>query len=270
VGDDSEKAPAGEVEASLEARGLVEIEGDGLYDRYLLALGLLIGTILAFAFSGDGETGRLLSVLIEGVTLIVILRSSRVSKRTFAIVSAIVGVAMAGSVIAVLTTDAQFGKGGPALVGALLAVLGPPVIVRRLLAHHQIDLTTVAGALCVYLLAGILFAYVFAAVGDISGNPFFVQQTTANGVDFVYFSFVTLATLGYGDLTARGDLGRMLSVTEAILGQLYLVSAVALLVANLGRTRTVAAPTRPSGSRVAPHESRARRQSEPESPGPPA
>ena len=159
-------------------------------------------------------------------------------------------------------------RAGLRLVGALLAVLGPPVIIRRLLAHHQIDLTTVAGALCVYLLAGILFAYIFAAVGDIGGDPFFVQQTTANGVDFVYFSFVTLATLGYGDLTTRGDLGRMLSVTEAILGQLYLVSAVALLVANLGRTRTVAAPTRPPGSRVAPHESRARRQSEPKSPGP--
>jgi hypothetical protein len=268
VGDNIDKKVESEVEASLAERGLVEIEGDGLYDRYLLALGLLIATILAFAFSGDGKTGRLISVLIEGVTLIVILRSSRVRKRTFVVASLVVGVAMAGSVIAVLTTDAQFGKGGPALVGALLAVLGPPVIIRRLLAHHQIDLTTVAGALCVYLLAGILFAYIFAAVGDISGNPFFVQQTSANGVDFVYFSFVTLATLGYGDLTARGDLGRMLSVTEAILGQLYLVSAVALLVANLGRSRTVAVPTRSSGARVAPREPRARRPQAPGSPAP--
>jgi hypothetical protein len=58
----------------------------------------------------------------------------------------------------------------------------------------------------------------------------------------VYFSFVTLATLGYGDLTPIGDFGRMLAVTEAVAGQLYLVSAVALLVANLGRTRTEATP----------------------------
>ncbi len=53
----------------------------------------------------------------------------------------------------------------------------------------------------------------------------------------MYYSFVTLSTLGYGDLTARTDLGRMLSVSEALLGQLYLVSVVALLVANLGRSR---------------------------------
>jgi hypothetical protein len=53
----------------------------------------------------------------------------------------------------------------------------------------------------------------------------------------VYFSYVTMSTVGYGDLTARGDLGRMLAVTEALLGQLYLVTIVALLVGNLGRVR---------------------------------
>jgi hypothetical protein len=56
-------------------------------------------------------------------------------------------------------------------------------------------------------------------------------------VDFVYYSFVTMTTLGYGDLTARANLGRMLSVTEALFGQLYLVSVVAVLVANIGRQR---------------------------------
>ena len=46
-----------------------------------------------------------------------------------------------------------------------------------------------------------------------------------------------MSTVGYGDLTARGDLGRMLAVTEALIGQLYLVTIVALLVGNLGRAR---------------------------------
>ena len=251
------------IEQGLEARGLIDVEGDGLYDRYL---GLLIAVIIAFAFSGDGNVGRLVSVVLEGLTLLVILRSSRVHQRVLLAASILVGLALIACVVAILLDDTA-GRRGPVFLGAVLAIVGPPAIVRRLLSHHTIDLTTVAGALCVYLLAGILFAYVFAAVGDISGNPFFAQQTTANGVDFVYFSFVTLATLGYGDLTARGDLGRMLSVTEAILGQLYLVSAVALLVANLGRSRTVAVPTR-SGSRVAPREPRARRSQSPGSSGP--
>jgi hypothetical protein len=51
----------------------------------------------------------------------------------------------------------------------------------------------------------------------------------------VYFSFVTMATVGYGDLLAQGGVGRALAVTEGILGQVYLVTAVAALVGNLGR-----------------------------------
>jgi hypothetical protein len=230
------------MERGLEHRGLVQTdpEGDGLYDRYLLALALLTITIIAFAFAGDGRLARLCVVALESVTLLVILRSSRVPRHFLYIATGFVVVALAAAGTAVLLSD-SVGHRGPAIVGAILAVAGPPAVIRRLLTHHQIDITTVAGALCVYLLAGLFFAYVFAAIGAID-PPFFNQTTDATGVDYVYFSFVTIATLGYGDLTARGDLGRMLAATEAVLGQLYLVSAVALLVSNLGRTRTEAAP----------------------------
>ena len=51
----------------------------------------------------------------------------------------------------------------------------------------------------------------------------------------LYFSYVTLATLGYGDYTAAGNLGRALAVLEALMGQLYLVTVVAVVVTRLGR-----------------------------------
>ena len=54
----------------------------------------------------------------------------------------------------------------------------------------------------------------------------------------MYFSFITMASVGYGDLTPQGGPGRALAVTEGLLGQIYLVTAVAALVGNLGRTRT--------------------------------
>jgi len=244
------------VEATLEARGLVDVEGDGLYDRYLLALGLLIAVIIAFAFSGDGNVGRLVTVVLEGLTLLVILRSSRVPQRVLLPASIVVGIAIVACVLAIVFDDTA-GRRGPVIVGALLALVGPPAIVRRLLSHHTIDLTTVAGALCVYLLAGIFFSYLFWTIGEFD-PPFFVQTSTPNGVDYVYFSFVTIATLGYGDLTPHGDLGRMLAATEAIIGQLYLVSAVALLIGNLGRTRTEASP--PPANR--PPSRRARRKAD--------
>jgi Ion channel len=228
------------VEERLEERGLVDAEGDGLYDRYLMALGLMILVIIAFAFTSDGDIGKLTSIVLEAITLLVILRSSRVHRRLLIAVTVVVGLAIAAVVISMLVGDTA-GERGPLIVGSLLALIGPPAIIHRLLTHHRIDLTTVAGALCVYLLAGLFFSYVFGIVGEFDA-PFFAQENSPTGVDYVYFSFVTLATLGYGDLTPIGDLGRMLAVTEAVAGQLYLVSAVALLVANLGRTRTEATP----------------------------
>ncbi len=246
----------GKLEEGLEARGLIDVEGDGLYDRYLLALGLLIAVIIAFAFSGDGNVGRLISVVLEGLTLLVILRSSRVHQRVLLAASILVGLAIVACVVAILLDDTA-GRRGPVILGAVLALVGPPVIVRRLLSHHTIDLTTVAGALCVYLLAGLFFSYLFWIVGEFD-PPFFVQTSTPNSVDFVYFSFVTIATLGYGDFTPHGDLGKMLAATEAITGQLYLVSAVALLIGNLGRTRTEASP--PVANR--PPSRRARRKAD--------
>jgi hypothetical protein len=102
-----------------------------------------------------------------------------------------------------------------------------------------IDVRTVLGALCVYILLAMLWAFAFAAIGDIGSQPFFAQQRHATVADYVYFSFVTIATVGYGDLTAAGGLGRALSALEGLTGQLYLVTVIALLVANLvpGRRR---------------------------------
>jgi hypothetical protein len=88
------------------------------------------------------------------------------------------------------------------------------------------------------VLLGLSFAFAFAAVGDLGSRPFFASHEAGTRSDYVYFSFVTLATVGYGDLTPQGGLGRALAVTEALLGQVYLITAVAALVGNLGRTRS--------------------------------
>jgi Ion channel len=100
------------------------------------------------------------------------------------------------------------------------------------------------GVLCLYLLVGLLFGVAFGADQEISGEPFF---TTGEGQrdDFLYFSYATLTTVGYGDLIAAHDVGRSLAITEALLGQIYLVTVVALIVSNLrparARRRTVKA-----------------------------
>jgi voltage-gated potassium channel len=137
----------------------------------------------------------------------------------------------------------------------VLVVASPVAIARRLARDPRITLQTVIGALCIYLLIGLLFSSVYSLIGIITREPFFAQQRVAP-VDYLYFSYVTLTTVGYGDLTAVGNLGRMLAATEALIGQLYLVSVVALVVGNIGRSPARA----PEGTELqmpeAPHPDR--------------
>ena len=149
---------------------------------------------------------------------------------TIAVGLAFVAIAVAS------TTEGTVAQAAPLVLSAGLALGAPVAIVHRLRRQTAIDLMTVAGALCIYLLAGLFFALLYGSIGAIA-DPFFVQKEAATGVDYVYYSFVTLTTVGYGDLTARQDAGRMFSILEALFGQLYLVSVVAVLVANMGRSR---------------------------------
>ena len=172
-------------------------------------------------------------MIVESATLIVILHASNVARKTIRLVTILVLVAAVVTAISI-TLDRQ--SVGPVIVGAAIAFAGPVVIVRRIRDHARIDIETIAASLCIYLLAGIFFSYVYRIVDVIDGQ-FFAQQHAGAAVDFIYFSFTTLTTTGYGDFTAGTSFGRMLAISEALVGQIYLVSVVALLVANLGRER---------------------------------
>jgi hypothetical protein len=209
--------------------------GKELDDRYIFSGVLILLCIGVFAFAGDGRWGRTITVALQGVTLLEILHTSRAHPRTIRIVGALCLLA----VLAVAWSSSFDGKlahAAPFLVCAALALGAPFVILRRLILQSQIDFRTVAGALCIYLLAGLLLALIYAAMNALQ-KPFFVQANAGGSADFVYYSFVTLTTVGYGDLTSRTNLGHITSIFESLFGQLYLVSVVALLVSNLGQPR---------------------------------
>jgi voltage-gated potassium channel Kch len=96
-----------------------------------------------------------------------------------------------------------------------------------------VTVTVVAGVLCLYLLVGLFFAFTYIAVQNLGGAPFFASGDAATSTRSIYFSFVTMTTVGYGDFTARTNLGHTLAVTEALLGQIYLVTVVAAIVSRL-------------------------------------
>jgi uncharacterized membrane protein len=189
---------------------------------------------------GDDEWGRVLSVALLGWALLVVLRTTESRRRIRVVATIVVVSAVAAAAASALLGDQDFADWAIPVVGAFVALGAPVAIIRRLLKHRRVTFQTVLGALCLYLLAAMFFAFLYSALDALGAEPFFRQSRNPDAIDFLYFSFTTITTTGYGDLTAESDLGRMVAVTEALIGQLYLVTVVALLVSNLGRTRTAA------------------------------
>ncbi len=104
------------------------------------------------------------------------------------------------------------------------------VIIDRVVRLEQVTAQSIYAALSTYLLIGLMFAAFFGALGYLVSGPFFADGQPVNAQTLQYFSFTTLTTLGYGDFTAAGSLGRALAVLEALAGQVFLATLVARLV----------------------------------------
>jgi voltage-gated potassium channel Kch len=122
------------------------------------------------------------------------------------------------------------------IVGAVCGVATAGVLVVGVLDQDDVNLQSVLGAVCVYLLLGLIFTQAFGAIAALGDGPLFAQPAgDATASVRLYFSYVTLATLGYGDYTPAAEVGRTFAIVEALAGQLYLVTVVAVLVSRIGR-----------------------------------
>ena len=216
---------------------LSERERTKIRDRFGRVLLLLIITVF-FSISAPNAPWAWLAttVVLDATLSIAMLASGAQPKAVRAWLG--VGVLGVGASIFIAVTHAAGGaRGYLALTSLLLTLVTMGAIARRLWLHAEISVLTVLGAVCIYVLLGLSFAFVYEAVGEIGSQPFFASQEGGTRSDYMYFSFITMATVGYGDLTPQGGLGRALAVTEGLSGQIYLVTAVAALVGNLGRTR---------------------------------
>jgi hypothetical protein len=203
-------------------------------DDFGLVLLLILATIMTISL-GAGAGGQFIAVCLSGFTLLFVLHTSDARRRTFRAAVVVVVVAVAGAAVGLLS-NFDYGSTAAGLIGLMLAFAAPVIILRRILASPRITVRLVLGALAIYLLVGLTYAYLYPVIGAGTNHAFFVQTSNPGAIDYVYFSYVTLTTVGYGDFTAATSVGRMAAVSEALTGQLYLVSAVALLVGNIGRT----------------------------------
>jgi hypothetical protein len=203
-------------------------------DAYAFLLIAIVATIVLIGF---GNAGGPLAIGVQGGTLVFALWTSGARPRPRLIAAVL---AVAALIIAVVNTGhvSRWLEVVDSAFGVLLAVGAMGAILRRAKERLMIDRDTVLAVMAVYLLIGMAYTYLFGLIGSASSTPFFSgDHGTVDPADFIYYSFVTLSTVGYGDFTAATRAGRLVSVSEAIIGQLYLVSVVGLVVGNFGRQR---------------------------------
>jgi hypothetical protein len=203
---------------------------------------LLVGSSIIFRMAaGSSNAALFVSVLLQATTLVGAVWIAGAHRRGVRVAAYIAAfAAMASLVLWVVRGDIPTGP--IAVVNGLLVSVAPIVIaaglVRELRRERVVDVQTLSGVLAIYLLVGMLFSFVYAVIGAVDSDALFAQTTSPTAADELYFSFVTLCTVGFGDLTPIGDVARTVAICEMLIGQIYLVTVVSLIVANMGRPRT--------------------------------
>lgn len=218
------------------------LRGVSAADRY----GLVIATIFlnyVIAITVDGEAGSAWGLTAALVTIWLVFTVSE-ARRVRRIAALAVPVA---AVTALALTLSRPGREETLLQDLLvlanltLYVIAPVVIVRHIVGRPRADLQTMLAGIAAYLLIGMSFAYGYRIIGAVQQAPLFGEAGTASMPDVMFFSFVTLTTTGYGNLVPVANPGQTLAVLEMIIGQLFLVIAMARIVTAVRLPRRAAA-----------------------------
>ena len=212
-------------------------------ERYGLALILIFASMIFIMASSDGKWSNVIALTLQAFALFASTRAAQPSIHLRVAVGVVIGV-----IIFAAWTEASFTSSVNSdfvhFATLALVLIATPVIawglVRQVKTRGSITTHTMLGVLCIYLLMSLGFSAAFGAIASVSGDPFFSQgaefDTTNN---FLYYSLTTITTLGMGDFTPATNLGRSVTGAEALFGQIYLVTVVAVIVANLRPRKNV-------------------------------
>lgn len=203
---------------------------------YAWLLCMILCSLIASGFKDIDPIVWAAGICLRVATFLLALYVSGVSRRYFLATASFALIAAGASI------PARMYQGWLEVIvlaaWSVILLLPPVAIFRKIreeFAGEGVDLEVVLGALCAYLYIGSYYAFLYHTIAIASGSPFFAQPGADDMLNYVYFSFVTLTTTGYGDLSPAYGPGRMIAVTEAIIGQFYLVSVVAIVVSAFGK-----------------------------------
>lgn len=208
-------------------------------DHFIVVLGLLLA---ALVFTGlDGRVAQVSVAALNSMAMLAAFRLLFDDVASRLRVALLVALAVVGwGTAAAFDPDEPVGASAW-LIQAVILVLVTVSVLRRILTHERITVQTLAGALSIYVLVGMLFGMVYGAFEAATDE---VLLAGADGAreDPIYYSFVTLTTLGFGDVVSSSGLIRRITVVEAMVGQVFLATMVARLVSVFGSYRDPAPP----------------------------
>jgi Ion channel len=199
-------------------------------DSYASLLVLLLANFFVIELVDDARWAAVASILLAAAALIVAISDPDAGEGLKPWHWVLIGLCVALAPIVLLVTSSSLLGVAYLVPAGLLVSATLPVTLSRIAHHRRVTWETILGATCAYILFGLLFAFIYLALGELRDTPFFAQAGPHEASEYLYFSFVALTTLGFGDLSPSVGLPQALTVIEALLGSVFLVTLVARLV----------------------------------------
>jgi len=213
------------------------LPNDHIYRNLTIALTLLF--VSSPALDKFFGSSRIDSYLVAGFLIFALFQITR--RRADLVIGLVLGIpAVASGIFNAVTPDTPTINAIPTILGA--AFLGFLVwrIFKDIFFGNRITSEQIFGSVCAYLLIGLMFSSIYGFIFLVDPNAFAFSDSLTNYLTiehedqnfgiFTYFSFVTMTSLGYGDMAPISEMARTLAWIQAVLGQLYLAITVAALV----------------------------------------
>jgi len=214
----------------MELRAAARRDVIRFVDSYASLLVLLLANFFLLELVDDPRWGAIGSTLLAAAALVVAISDPEAGHHVKLRHVIQIGACVALAPLVLFINSTEVLALTYLLPVALLVTATLPVTIRRVLEHRRVTHETVLGALCAYVLLGLLFAFLYLAVEGLADASFFAQPGPHQQSEYLYFSFVSLTTLGFGDLSPSVGLPQALTVLEALCGSIFLVTLVARLV----------------------------------------
>ncbi len=212
---------------------------------------LLILFTYGFSVGVTASWAASLVITVQIATVWAVLHVSRARRPVRRIAGALLLISAIAALVNLFVGREAAGAGAVAFMSAVLYLIAPFSITRSLIFRREVDLQTVLGAIDIYLLVGMLFAFVYRFLGVVQSSAFFGAAGDGKFPQDLFFSFTTLTTTGYGNLIPAGNPGQTFAVAEMLIGQLFLVIAVAKVISAFTPARLPISGAQPPGGKPA-------------------